>query len=146
MLGVDVDDSIYEEIISLSEKGNEKLDSECWEEAISIWKQALQKVPEPQVDHESYTWLNASIADAYNFGEKYDLALNHFESAYRGYGGESNAFVLFELGKAYSDRNDWLKARDFLLRAYMVAGQEIFEGEESYLDRLKQDPEIKNIE
>ncbi len=123
---------------SLSEQGNEEMDNENYPEAIEYFNKALEVIPEPKDDWEASGWLYASIGDAYFCMEKYADALDALHKAYDIYGTEDmNPFILLRLGQCYYHRQDKKNSLDFLLRAYMMEGEEIFEDAEEYLDYLK---------
>lgn len=138
----EIDDTSFAEITRLSALGNQQLEAGQWRRAIASWQAALDLVPDPKADFEATVWLNASIGDAYLEGEQPQKALHHFEEAYKGLDGHLNPYVLVQLGRILADRGEWDLARDRLMRAYMLEGEEIFAGMEAYFERLRRDPEI----
>ncbi|WP_260986209.1 tetratricopeptide repeat protein [Bordetella genomosp. 13] len=124
-------DDIYEEIEALSEEGNELSDEGEYEGAESVWRQALDLLPEPQTKWSAYTWLTTSIGEACYFQENYAGAAQMLFDALNGPDAQENPFVHYMLGKALWRRgDDPERAIDELLRAYMLDGSDIFEGDE----------------
>ena len=131
-------EEIYEQVTELSEKGNTHLDSERYPEALQDWQSALTLLPEPKSKWTAATWLYASIGEAYWRLEQTEDARTAFENAYRSADGHINAFVLFYLGACLFELNDKENSTDYLLRAYMLDGDTIFNDEKpAYFDHLK---------
>jgi tetratricopeptide (TPR) repeat protein len=123
---------------SLSEQGNEEMENENYSRAIEYFTQAFEILPEPKEDWEASGWLYASIGDAYFCMEEYETALDNFQNAYKIFGTENlNPFIMLRIGQCYFELQDKKNAIEFLLRAYMLEGEEIFEGAEDYFDFLK---------
>ena len=94
-------------------------------------RQALDLLPEPRDIWEAYTWLNASIGEACYFQENYGGAVQVLFDALNGPEAQANPFIHYMLGKSLWKRGgDEERAIDELLRAYMLDGNEIFEGDE----------------
>lgn len=56
--------------------------------------------------------------------------------------GISNSFILLRQGEIMYELNEKVRAVEFLLRAYMLEGKEIFDGEDNkYLKFLKENVE-----
>ena len=131
-------DEMSELIDSLSEQGNEEMENENYDKAIEYFNQAFEIIPEPKYDWGASAWLYASIGDAKFCMEEYEIALDNLQQAYKIYGPENlNPFVLLRIGQCYFHLQDEKNATEFLLRAYMLEGEEIFEGAEDYFDFLK---------
>ena len=127
----------------LCEYGNDSMEDDDFDAAIDYFSKALDIVPEPKENWEASAWLYASIGDALFFKNEYERALDKLNLAYKIYGTEAiNPFVLLRLGQCYFHLQDNKNAIDFLLRAYMLAGNEIFEGDDEYFDFLKANVEL----
>jgi len=144
-VAVELSDEVSEKIESLSEEGNEYFDDEEYEKAIGVWKQALALIPNPQNTYAETLWLETSIGDAYFMMENHQEAFPHFlnaksnieENAYE------NPFIMLRIGQLYFEANDLDKAKEYLLRAYMFEGKEIFEGsKEKYFEFLKENVDL----
>lgn len=128
---------LHEEIEALSEAGNVLFDQERYDSAIEKWQQALDRVPAPRADWEASLWLCASIGDAYYQKGQFDLAREFLLDAMNAPGGPSNPFVLFRLGQAEARLANAKASTDYLLRAYMLDGTDIFDADPDGADYLK---------
>lgn len=122
-------DEILDQIESLSELGNEAYEEEHYLQAIEFWQQALSLIPDPQHHVAESQWLTASIGDSYFLLEKFSESLNYFQLAKSNIeeNAYENAFIMLRLGQSYLENNHPEEAREYLLRAYMLEGREIFE-------------------
>lgn len=122
----------------LCDQGNEAMDEGEFQEALGFFGQALSVLPKPAEAWEAYGWVQAAIGDAYYGLKEYASALDHFHKSYAFAGpDEVNPFVLLRLGQCYLRLNDTEDATEYLLRAYMLEGEDIFEGEEEDYAFLK---------
>lgn len=128
---------IYAEIKALSEAGNELFDQREYDSAIEQWQQALDRVPAPRADLDATLWLCASIGDAHYQAGRHAQAAAYLLDAANAPGGTSNPFVLYRLGQCHARLGDIGRATDFLLRAYMLDGTDIFDADPEGADFLK---------
>jgi len=137
---------ISELIEELSEKGNEYFEEENYQEAIKIWEKALTQIPNPQNYYSESQWLETSIGDAFFLLGKYSKALKYFQKAKNNIerNASENPFIMLRLGQTLLENNESEEAKEYLLRAYMLEGEEIFsEEEEKYFNFLKENVELK---
>ena len=128
---------LYEKIESLSEEGGLHFDDGDYEAAIERWTRALECVPPPKDDWEATHWLCASIGDAYYQQSRFDLAREFLLDALNAPGGESSPFVFYRLGQSEARLGHAEAATDYLLRAYMLDGTDIFEADPEGAHYLK---------
>ena len=95
-------------------------------EAYRKYKEALDIIPEPKTSYETATWILVSIGDMYFKNKQYEMARDYFFEAKNCPNGVSNPYVLFRLGQSLVEMNDESEAKEFLLRAYMLVGDDIF--------------------
>jgi tetratricopeptide (TPR) repeat protein len=147
-IAIELSDEVLEQIESLSEEGNEFFDDEDFEKAITVWKQALALIPNPQNTYAETLWLETSIGDAYFMMQNHQEAFPHFlnaksnieENAYE------NPFIMLRVGQLYFEANDFENAKEYLLRAYMFEGEAIFEGsKEKYFEFLKENVNLSEV-
>lgn len=126
-----MDDQTLDKIDQLSEEGNSYCDEENFREAIRVWTEALNLIPSPQNVHAESLWLEASIGDAYFLEDDFENALTHFENAKSNIieNAYENPFIMLRLGQCYLETANTESAQEYLLRAYMMEGKEIFEEE-----------------
>lgn len=124
----------------LAEKGNQLEDQVRYDEAIQTWKQGLALIPEPQQFYSETIWFLAAIGDVYFQCDSYAEACECFDKARGNLTGEGyrNPFIMLRLGECYLELGDEKNAIEYLLRAYMMEGKEIFEPDEiKYFNFLK---------
>lgn len=130
----------------LAEKGNQLEKEEKYEEAIQVWEEGLNLIPEPQQFYSETIWFLAAIGDVYFNKQLYSKAHGYFDKARGNLSGEGygNPFIMLRLGECCLETGDEKDATEYLLRAYMMEGKEIFEPDEDgnddgkkYFDFLK---------
>ncbi len=125
------------------EQADQEVDKGNYAKAIAFFNQALEVLPQPKEDWEAAGWIQASIGDAYFNDSKYAEALAPLLAAQYIYGEEEpNPFVMLRLGSTYFELNDHKNAADFLLRAYKIEGEELFEDDKKYLNFLKKEHQL----
>ncbi len=143
---------IKAKLAELAEKGNRLEYEEHYEEAIQAWKEALHLIPEPQQLYSETVWFLAAIGDIYFQRKQYEKAHQCFDKARGNLSGEGygNPFIMLRLGECCLEIGDEKNAIEYLLRAYMFEGREIFEPDEDgnddgkkYFDYLR--THVKNI-
>lgn len=131
-------DDIYDKITALSEKGNELIDSDQFDAAIVTFNEALDLIPEPKTEWTATTWLYAAIGDALFLKGDCQKSLDIFYKAYNSPSATDNPFINLRLGQCLFELGQVDKAEDFLMRAYMLDGTVIFQGDgEKYLTHMR---------
>lgn len=124
---IDLPDSIFEKVEALSEEGNVLLeDDDNWRGAVRVWESALGLLPEPKTQWEAALWLYASLGEAQRTGKDLSAAKDMLYSALNCPDGHMNPLVLLRLGQTLADLGDVKEGVEYLLRAYMLEGEEIF--------------------
>ncbi len=121
-------EDIEDKLDYLAQAGNEFEQLGQYEEAIQVWSKALAMIPQPQQLHSESVWFLASIGDIYFRQKDYGKARELFDKA-RGNltgAGYGNPFVMLRLGECCLETGDKENAEEYLLRAYMLGGREIF--------------------
>jgi len=119
---------LADKLDQLSERGNVLLDDrQDWRGAIEQWREALTLLPEPKRQWEAWTWLNASIGEAFWTGRALEDAKAALFDALNGPDGHINPFILLRLGQTLVDLGDTERGVEYLLRAYMLDGEDVFE-------------------
>jgi hypothetical protein len=84
------------------------------------------------------TWLLAAIGDAHFQAGRFEQARQALSDCMHCSGAIGNPFLHLRLGQAQFELGDLTGAADELTRAYMGAGEEIFQEQASkYFDFLK---------
>nr|USU34169.1 tetratricopeptide repeat protein [Methylobacterium sp. OTU13CASTA1] len=123
-------DAIFKDVEDLSECGNTHMQAGLYDAAVVVWQQALRLLPPPQAQWDAALWLHASIGDAFRAKGEITAALDSFQNAARCADGAVNPFVLFSIGACNVDSGHEDVAVDPFLRAYMLEGEGIFEGQD----------------
>lgn len=142
---MELSEEVSTRIEELSEQGNELFEEEKYQECIEVWLAALALIPEPQNSYSEAFWLETSIGDCYFMWNDFEQSLAHFLNAKGNIetNAYENAFVMLRLGELFLEGDHFNDAKEFLLRAYMLEGEEIFETEdEKYFVFLKQNVEL----
>ncbi len=115
-----------------AEKGNQLEREERYEDAVRVWQEGLALIPNPQQLYSETVWFLAAIGDIYFQKGMYLQAHECFDKA-RGNlsgAGYGNPFVMLRLGECCLETGDEKNALEYLLRAYMMEGEDIFEPDE----------------
>ena len=101
--------SYTEDIERICRAADDFLDEGNTKEAYRKYKEALDIIPNPKTSYETATWIFVSIGDLFFKNKQYDMARDYF-----------------------------FEARQFLLRAYMLVGDDIFwDEDQKYYDVIK---------
>lgn len=135
---MELSDKLYSKITSLCEAGDEYCEKEQYEKAIKKYESALKLIPEPKYDWEASTWVYVAIGDSFYMLDQYTDALNNFLESLKCPDGNTNPFILLRLGECYYELGNFEQAKEYLLRAFMWEGEDIFDGEdEKYFALIK---------
>lgn len=135
---MELDDKIYAQIIRLCEEGDSLIDEEEFDKAIEKYSNALELVPLPKTDWEASTWIFTALGDTYFINEDYDMAKNNFYNALNCPDGFSNPLILMRLGESLFECRELEKAKEYLLKAYLLEGYKIFnEEDDKYFELIR---------
>ena len=125
--------AIKAKLDEFAEKGNQFEEGERYEEAIQVWEEGLNLIPEPQQYYSETIWFLAAIGDVYYKKGMYPQAHKCFDKARGNLSGDGygNPFIMLRLGECCLEIGDEKNALEYLLRAYMMEGKEIFEPDEN---------------
>ena len=140
---MEVNDEVYDKITELCEEGDFLVENERYDEGLAKYYEALELVPVPKDDWEASTWIYVAIGDTYYIMDESEKALNNFFEALKCPDGLGNAFVNLRIGQCFYELDNIEKAKLYLLQAYIVEGEEIFENEDDIFYQLIAD-EITN--
>jgi len=123
---MELNDKVYDEIKKKCAIGNKLADSEQYQEALAEFKNALELLPTPIYIWEAATWLYVSIGDMYFQLNDYSACLNSFLQAQKCPDGLGNPFICVRIGECFFELGNIEKAKQYLMQAYMLEGEEIF--------------------
>lgn len=136
-------DSTYSEITTLSKQGDDLVKLGDLEAGKHKYVAALRLLPEDHREWEAATSLYVAIGDVHFRMKNYDKAFKCFFNAVQCPKGLGNPYIHLRLGQLYYEQENLEKAIEELTRAYMGAGIEIFmEDDPKYLEFLETHIEI----
>lgn len=141
----ELSEELSERIDVLSEQGSDLFDEENFQECIKVWSEALALIPHPRNLYGETFWLETSIGDCYFMLNEFEQSQVHFLNAKGNIetNAYENPFVMLRLGELFFELKEFNDAKEFLLRAYMLEGKEIFETEEEkYFNFLKENVKL----
>ena len=122
-----------------AEEGNLLFDDGKYAEAVRVWEEELNSLKKPLNAQSEAVWFQTSIADALFLMGEYEKAYPYLWDAKSNISGEgySNPFVMLRLGQCSYELGK-ADASEYLLRAYMLAGEEIFEEDDAkYFEHIR---------
>ncbi|MBP1566955.1 MAG: hypothetical protein J6A58_14545 [Oscillospiraceae bacterium] len=123
---MELNDKVYDEIKQKCARGNELADSEKYQEALTEFSKALELLPKPDYMWEAATWLYGAIGDMYFQLNDYSASLDCFMKAQKCPDGMGNPFICVRIGECFFELGNIEKAKQYLMQAYMLEGEEIF--------------------
>ena len=145
----DLTRKMKDKLDKLAEIGNSYFDNQEYEKALEIYQSALDIIPPPQNVHSETAWFQAVIGDVYFYQEDFYKAKKYFDFALKNISGfgSTNPFVLLRFGQCCLKTGDEKSALEYLLRAYMLKGKDLFqEDSPEYFDFLKANVELDDKE
>jgi tetratricopeptide (TPR) repeat protein len=134
----EISDQVHQRITDLCEEGDAAAGEGDLERALKQFKAALALIPQPTHLHPQNTWVRAAIGDMYFQLERFEDCREHFREAVRSPDGLGNPFIHLRLGQSALELGDEARAADELARAYMGAGEEIFDNDDrKYLEFIQ---------
>ncbi|MFJ7973568.1 tol-pal system YbgF family protein [Psychrobacillus sp. NPDC096389] len=135
---MELHDELYERIVSLCSQGDDLVNSFEFENAIKMYLKALDLVPEPKQNWEASTWIYTALGDTSYMNKDYDASKHFLFNAINCPDGIENPFIMLRLGETLYELGDVNKAKEYLLRAYILEGYSIFENEDDkYFDVIR---------
>lgn len=132
-------DVVHQNVMALCKQGDNQVAARQFEKAKDSYLDALLLLPPNHQEWEAATWIYVAVGDVH-------LHLNNNEKAFKAYynalqcpNGLGNPYIHFRLGQHYFEQENWEKAQDEFVRAYMGGGIDIFmEDDPKYLEFLEQ--------
>ena len=133
-----LNDEIYQKVLTLCKAGDDQAAKGKLEEAKDSYLDALELLPSNHKEWEAATWIYVAVGDVHLRLGNYEKAFKSFYNAVQCPNGLGNPYIHFRLGQLYFEQENWEKATDEFVRAYMGAGLEIFmEDDPKYLEFLE---------
>jgi tetratricopeptide (TPR) repeat protein len=130
--------SIHAAITRLCEEGDQLARKGDDRAAHQKYSEAWELVPEDKADWEASTWILAAVGELFFRSGDIDKAKNCFLRAVQCPKGLGNPYIHLRIGQLQFEEGNLKGAGDNLTRAYMGAGEDIFEKEDpKYLAFLR---------
>jgi tetratricopeptide (TPR) repeat protein len=124
---MDLDSNLYDKIKEYSKNGERLFYDGKFTEALSEYNKAFDEIPEPKQQWEASVWLIAAMGDCYFWLKEFDKALEYFRKLVVEYGEYKNPFAILRYGECLYETGNVKIAKEHLLTAYMMEGEEIFQ-------------------
>ncbi len=135
---MEISEEAYLKITNYCQQADALLDDGKTELAYENYTKALDLVPNPKVNYEAATWIYVALGDIYLSQKNFEKARDSYYDAMNCPNGTTNPYVLLRLGETLVETNDQENAKEYLLRAYMLVGDDIFlEEDEKYYSSIK---------
>lgn len=118
------------------QEADKLLEQDKHQAAIDCFQRALDSLPEGLWACEAYA--QAGKGEGYLALENWQAALQAFQAVYDNDQAE-NPYVLLQLGICHHELGQTDRAKPYLLAAYNLDGEAVFEGDEAYLDLIRGD-------
>jgi tetratricopeptide (TPR) repeat protein len=129
-----------EQIRLLLVEGDELLDEDRIEEAMSRYRAAWELLPEPRTDRPLALDVLAAMGDLHFFREDFAAGLDAFMTAMKCSLGDpvGNPFLRLRLGQCMYEMGERREAANWLAGAYLLEGTELFAHDDpKYLEFIK---------
>lgn len=119
------------ELLSKAEK---YLSSKKYDKAKEFFQMAIDKIFDLPEEEQNMIYRNgySGLGDCYFLKNDFKVAKDYFLDAYN-YDYE-NPYINMRIGQCFVNLGEQEKAREYLTRAYMIDGEDVFEGNEEYLN------------
>lgn len=135
---MELQDDLYERILSICSEGNDLVERFEYENAIKMYLEALDLVPEPKDVWEASTWIYTALGDTYYMNKDFEASKEFLFNAINCPDGIENPFIMLRLGESLYELGDVNKSKEYLLRAYILEGYQIFDSEDDkYFEVIK---------
>ncbi len=121
----------------LIDKADKAFARENYEEAEELYLQGLDKIDKLESDDTERYYRNAyaGLGDCCFLRKEYESAKNYYFDAYNY--DYSNPYINMRIGECFVFLHDENNAKEYLMRAYSMAGEDVFRGNEPFLDIIK---------
>jgi tetratricopeptide (TPR) repeat protein len=132
-------DTLHAEITRLSDAGNDLAAAGQYENAITLFRQALALIPAPQENWDATMWLWVAIGDMQFLLGRFAESRASFMDVVKYFDdGRANPFVRLRLGQSMLELGESQEASNWLAGAYLQDGAALFAEEDpKYLAFIK---------
>jgi len=133
----ELSNDVHRRLVALCKQGDKLAEAEDYPAALREYRSAWELLPEPRTEWEAATWVMGAIGDAQFQGGDYAAGRDSLATALKCPDGPGNPFLHLRLGQCLYELGRLDEAAAELASARQGAGEEIFEGEEEYLNFLE---------
>jgi tetratricopeptide (TPR) repeat protein len=138
-------DAMQQAVDRLCADGDGHADEARFPEALALYWEAWDLLPEPKIDCDAATWILAAVGDANFLGRDYEAGRDNLSTVMHCPGGIGIPFLHLRLGQCQYELGDHASAIDELTRAYMGGGADLFDDEDpKYREFIESDPPDDN--
>ena len=121
----------------LIDKADKAFAKENYEKAEELYLQGLDKIDKLECDDIERYYRNAyaGLGDCCFLKKEYESAKNYYFDAYNY--DYSNPYINMRIGQCFVFLHEEDSAKEYLMRAYSMAGENVFRGNEPFLDIIK---------
>lgn len=128
----------YDSIMCEMEKGDSASENDFFKSALKHYEEALALIPIPKTDWEIALHVYTALGDCCLNLEDYPQSNSYYNEALKCPDAVGYGYVWLGLGQSFYELENMEKAKDALMRAYMLEGKNIFEDEDDkYFDLIK---------
>ncbi|MEJ7805860.1 MAG: tetratricopeptide repeat protein [Telluria sp.] len=142
-----ISNELQAEIDYLCAQGDAHADLDRFPDALALYWQAWDLLPEPKIECDAATWILAAVGDANFLGRDYEAGIDNLSTVMHCPGGIGIPFLHMRLGQCQFELGDHARAIDELERAYLGGGPDLFEDEDpkyrDFLEAHRPEPERK---
>jgi tetratricopeptide (TPR) repeat protein len=133
----ELSDDVHDRVAVLCKNGDALAEKGEYSAALQEYWAAWDLLPEPHTEWDAATWILTAIGDANFLCGDFAAGKDNLSMAMRCPSAIGNPFIHLRLGQCQFELGNLDPAAEELARAYMGAGDEIFEGAEKYFAFLK---------
>ena len=126
----ELSDALHAEIERLCEVGNELAERQEFAPALKSYWAAWDLLPDPKVQWEAAAWILGAVGDANFLSGDYVAGRDNLANAMHCPDAIGNPFLHLRLGQCQFELGALDRAADELIRAYAVAGPDIFKDQD----------------
>lgn len=126
----ELSDAIHEEIQRHCAIGDKFASAKQYPDALQSYWTAWNLLHEPKTEWEAATWILAAVGDANFLDSDFVAGRDNLSQAMHCPNAIGNPFIHLRLGQCQFELQAFDRAADELMRAYMGAGADIFQGQD----------------
>lgn len=129
-----------EECIAMYEKGVEYMEEGEFINAEKCYKETLRLAEKHNLDRSNSLFAEIAIelGECYYEKKEFDVAKDYFYDAINYEIGMKNPYVFLGIGKCWIKSGDDVKAKEYLIKAYMLGGKDIFQYDEKTYELIRE--------